>query len=114
MTIINDVCKIFIYKVEITIGTLSYLILVLVATNMKMVSVILIFACIIAIGESVPHKWRYSNPSYHSYKPQKSRYNSFRHQNGQIGGNNQYHRNKDTQSRTSVRNSATSQPSKKT
>ena len=80
---------------------------------MKMVSAILIFAFIIAIGESVPHKWRYSNPSYHSYK-QKSRYNSFRHQNARIGGHNQYHRNKNTHSRTSVRNSATSQASKKT
>ena len=69
---------------------------------MKMLSVYLIFACTVAIGESVPHNWRYSNPSYHSYRPQRWRYNPYRHYHDQSRGHKPYYHYRKTHGKTVV------------
>ena len=81
--------------------------------NMKMLLPInLIFACIIATGESISHNWRHSNPSYPSSNSKRWESNRSRSHNGRIRGHNPYYRYKTTNSRTISKNIETAQTSK--
>ena len=80
---------------------------------MKMLSAYLIFACTVAIGESVPHNWRYSKPSYHSYRPQRWRYNPYRQHHSQGRGHTPYHHFKKTHGKGVGKHDGTAEESMK-
>merc|ERR1712226_284543 len=49
-----------------------------------------IFSCLVVLGQSLPHNWRYSNPSYRHYGSKRWGYSPYRHYNGHRWGYTPY------------------------
>ena len=70
-----------------------------------------ILSFFVVLGHSLPHNWRYSNPSYHSYSSKRWGYNPYRHYSANRWGYNPYRYHYKTYTKGYEKDSSTVEPS---